>query len=332
MSGPILVTGASGFVGSHLLDLLAHDDDPVVAWSRSGHPRHAPARPPAGSDAVRWEPVDLLEARRVSERIRELRPAKIYHLAGSAQVGTSWQTNYETLQANVLGTHHLLEAVRSITGCRVLVAGSAAIYAEADGPLAEESASRPSSPYGLSKLAQEMVASEAARDGLDIVVARAFNHIGPRQDAGYAAPSFARQIAAIEAGHAAPAMKVGNLSARRDLTDVRDTVRAYRLLMTRGRSGRPYNVCSGRACSLREVVDGLLACTRIEVTVEEDPARLRRHDAPLVLGNPARIHEEIGWTPAIDLEQTLRDLLDYWRKVMASPSIDARRADAQTAP
>jgi GDP-4-dehydro-6-deoxy-D-mannose reductase len=165
----------------------------------------------------------------------------------------------------------------------------------------------------LSKLAQEMLAMKT-NGGMAVMIARPFNHFGPRQDPHFAASGFARRIADIELGRWAPEISVGNLDARRDLTDVRDTVRAYQLILEHGRPGHPYNVCSGRAIPIRELLDMLIARARVPVAVKVDPTRYRPNDTPILLGNPARLRDELGWTAEIPMEQTLDDLLEYWRR------------------
>jgi GDP-4-dehydro-6-deoxy-D-mannose reductase len=188
------------------------------------------------------------------------------------------------------------------------------VYRAANQPLDESAPLLPGNPYGLSKLAQDQLAIRAAvQEGIDIVVARPFNHTGPRQDPGFAVSSFARQIALIEAGRAAPAVNVGNLDARRDLCDVRDVVAAYELLMDRAPAGRPFNICSGRAVGMNEVLDDLIGMSGTRVELVRDPDRLRPHDAPLFFGDASRIREEIGWVPRYSLAETLRDTLDDWR-------------------
>jgi GDP-4-dehydro-6-deoxy-D-mannose reductase len=218
----------------------------------------------------------------------------------------------------VWGTHVLLEALREASlSVPLLVPSSALIYQPADEPLTEDHPLLPSAPYGVTKLAQEMLALRACGDGIGTRIARAFNHIGPRQDPAFSASAFARQIAEIEAGVRDAEIVVGNLDAKRDLTDVRDTVRAYRAILERGQPGRPYNVCSGRALPIAEVVDRLAAKSRTPVRIRVDPARFRPNDLPIVQGNPARIRDELGWTPQIPLEQTLDDVLNYWRARIA---------------
>jgi GDP-4-dehydro-6-deoxy-D-mannose reductase len=305
---PILVTGAAGFAGTHLLDLLA-DSDPIVGW------HHPDSGPPARPHTVRWRPVDLLDQAAVQRAIADARPRQVYHLAGAAHQGKSWDRSDEALRVNALGTHHLLAALgRESVPARVLVVGSAAVYRPSDGALDERSPIGPTSPYGLSKLAQELIALHAgATEDVEVIVSRSFNHIGPGQSPDYFAASFARQIVDIAEGRAEPVLRVGNLTPRRDLTDVRDTVRAYRALMEHGRRGEVYNVCAGRAYAISEILDGFLAESGIQVRIEPDPARLRPVDQPVLLGSCAKVHRETGWAPQIPLAQSLRDLLADWR-------------------
>ena len=256
----------------------------------------------------------MLDKRAVERALDTVRPAIVYHCAGAAHVGRAWQSTEPTFAANVRGTHHLIEGLRNCgcTATRVLLPSSSLVYASADRPLAEDDPLQPASPYAISKLAQELAGTDNT-GGPSVLVARAFNHIGPRQDPFFAAPGFARRIADIEARRWEPEIHVGNLEARRDLTDVRDTVRAYQAIAERGQPGRPYNVCSGRAVAIREVLDQLLSRARVAIRVVVDPARYRPNDQPVVVGDPARIQSELGWTAEIPLDQTLDDLLEYWR-------------------
>jgi GDP-4-dehydro-6-deoxy-D-mannose reductase len=306
-SSQILVTGAAGFAGSHLIDRLAGDGNDIVAWHRPG------GAPPRTVPRTRWEPVDLLDADAVVAAVARLRPSAVYHCAGAAHVGRSWDSTESTFAINVRGTHHLLQALeRAGADARVLIPSSALVYANANEALTEEHPLLPGSPYGLSKLAQEML-GRRTNGPLGVTVARAFNHVGPRQDPQFVASGFARRIADIEKGRWDPEISVGNLDACRDLTDVRDTVRAYTMILERGTPGRPYNVCSGRAITMRHLLDLLRARARVPVTVKVDPARYRPNDTPLLLGDPSRLHADLGWTAQIPLEQTLDDLLEYWR-------------------
>ena len=308
MTGTSLVTGATGFVGGHLLDRLV-DRAPVVAWYRPGGQAPDPLRP------LEWRPVDLLDAATVADELQEAAPAWVFHIAGAPQVATSWQSVVPHLRTNVLGTHHLLEGMRYLSApCRALVVSSAQIYQLGDEPIDEDAPLIPPNPYGLSKLAQDQLALRSAADfGLDIVVARPFNHAGPRQSPDFAISNFARQIAWIEADLVPPRIRVGNLDTRRDMTDVRDVVDAYDELMAHAPSGRAYNICSGRAWRIGDLLDELLHLARIPIDVVADPALLRPHDVPVVQGDATRIRTEIGWQPKICIEQTLSDTLEWWR-------------------
>jgi GDP-4-dehydro-6-deoxy-D-mannose reductase len=309
MTETILVTGASGFAGGHLIDLLLHDHERIIAWQRpGGDPRREGLE-------VQWAAVDILDPDAVRRAIADTRPAVIYHCAGAAQAGQSWQHAASTLETNVLGTHHLLEAVRAAhLESRVLVPGSALVYRPSDRALAEDATIGPQSPYATSKLAQELLGVRAAHeDGLPVFLTRSFNHLGPRQDPSFAASSFARQLARIEAQRDPPVIQVGNLEARRDLTDVRDVVRAYREIVRRGRPGKVYNVCSQRAYPIAEILHRLVALSGVRADIQTDPTRMQRNDVPLLLGDATRIREDVGWAPTIPIDRTLADLLDYWR-------------------
>ena len=308
----VLVTGAAGFAGSHLIDLLSTNGVRIVAWQRPG------AEVPPARKNVTWQAVDIVDAGAVGAAIASVKPNAVYHCAGAAHVGKSWENTTSTFEINVRGTHNLLEGLRR-AGLRskVLIPSSAMVYRSSDDAMTEEHPLVPRSPYALSKLAQEMTGLRARADGLHVTIARSFNHVGPRQDPFFAASGFARRIADIEAGRWEPEIAVGNLEARRDIHDVRDTVRAYQLILERGADGRAYNVCSGRAISIGALLDKLLAHARVPIKVRVDPARYRPNDVPLLLGDPTRLTTELGWLPEIPLDQTLEDLLSYWRASVA---------------
>jgi GDP-4-dehydro-6-deoxy-D-mannose reductase len=240
----------------------------------------------------------------------------VYHCAGLPYVAESWNDSAGSLETNAIGTHHLLDALRRAEcPCRVLVVGSATVYAASAAPLTEDSPLAPSSPYGRSKLAQELIGLRAGvEDGMEVIATRTFNHTGPYQKPAFVAPSIARQIALIERGGAEPVIKVGNLDAQRDLTDVRDVVRAYAALMKDGTAGQVYNVASGVAHSIRFLLEGLLTRARTPVRIEVDPARLRAHDASIVAGDSSRLRLATGWKPEVSFDQMLDDLLEYWRR------------------
>lgn len=307
MSGPTLVTGAAGFAGSHLVDQLLADGVDVVAWHRPGP---APADTRAG---VRWMGVDILDRARVFEAMAAAAPSVVFHCAGAAHVGQSWATVTQTMRVNVVGTHNVVDALREhVPGARILITSSAHIYGSSPDAIDESHTIAPDSPYALSKVAQELVGrGNGSRP--NSFIARPFNHFGPRQDPSFVSAAFARQIAEIEAGLAEPTLHVGNLEPLRDLTDVRDTVRAYRLIVERGMPERPYNICRGQALRVGDLLDKLLAAAGVSIEVVQDPSRYRPNDSPKLLGNPARAQSELGWSATIPLERTAHDLLEYWR-------------------
>jgi GDP-4-dehydro-6-deoxy-D-mannose reductase len=305
--GVALITGATGFAGGHLLERLAAGSGEVHALARAG------SRRPATPADVRWAAADLLDRASVRRALEAARPSVIFHCAGIADVHDAWKSPARALRVNVIGTHNLLEACRDAgLACRIVVTGSALIYRPRTDPISEDDPVSPATPYGVSKLAQEMTAAES---GLPVVLARPFNHAGPRQSPAYASSAFAQQIARIEAGQLEPVLRVGNLDSLRDITDVRDTVRAYEALAAAGVPLRPYNVCSGRGYRMREILDILLSLARVRVRVEIDPDRLRPSDNPIIIGNHDRLTADTGWRPEIPIAQTLADLLDYWRTV-----------------
>ena len=293
-SGNVLVTGAAGFAGSHLVEQLSSSHT-VVAWTR--------------------QTVDLLDRDRVRAAIGDLRPTQVYHCAGATHVAESWRDSAQPLESNVLATEHLFDALRRAhVRCRVLIPGSATVYAPSSEPITEGDPLAPASPYAISKLAQEQLALRAIHeDGLDVIVTRSFNHTGPRQTPSFVAPSMARQIALIERGQLEPVIKVGNLEAQRDVTDVRDVVRAYVALMQTGTTGVVYNVASGVARSIQSILDAIVSRSKIPVRVEVDPARLRPNDVPVIVGDHSRLTAATGWQPGISFDETLDDLLSYWR-------------------
>jgi GDP-4-dehydro-6-deoxy-D-mannose reductase len=303
----ILVTGASGFAGSHLVEHLSERYD-LTCWTRS-------TPPPDIANMARWAQVDMLDRGRVRQEILALRPTAVYHCAGSAHVAHSWRDTVLPLSSNVLTTHYLLDALRRASSpCRVVLPGSANVYAASTRPLREDSELGPASPYAVSKLAQEQLGRRALiEDGVDVMLMRAFNHIGPRQSPAFAVASWARQIARIEREDVDPVIRVGSLDTHRDLTDVRDTVRAYALLMERGEPGTIYNVASGVARPMRDVLDALVARSRVPVEIAMDPTLMRPNDIPVLVGDSTRLHEATGWAPRIGFDRTLDDLLDYWR-------------------
>jgi GDP-4-dehydro-6-deoxy-D-mannose reductase len=308
----VLVTGAAGFVGYWLVrDLLAGGHS-VFAASQDGRP------PPRAAPGAEWVPLEVTSQPSVAAAMDAARPQAVFHLAGQASVGDSFNDPLGTWDVNATGT--LRVACALPPGARLLLVSSAEAYGvvpEDEQPIREDRPLRPTNPYAASKAAAEMAALQSGCGGADVVVARAFNHTGPGQDARFALPSFARQVAEIRAGRAEPLLRVGNLSARRDLLDVRDVVRAYVRLVEAGEPGGVYNVCSGEARSMAEAVDELVEISGTRARVEVDPARVRPVDLPLLLGDNARLRA-LGWTPEIPFRRTLGDLLEWEAGELAS--------------
>lgn len=314
----VLVTGATGFVGRHLAALLAARPDTLV-FGTAHQSTATPSADVPGIDASRLFAGDLTDARFAEEIVREARPDWLIHLAAQASVPASWEDPERTLVNNLVGQLQLLEAAsRHAKEARILVAGSAEEYGLArpeDLPLTEDAPLRPGSPYAVSKIAQDYLGLQYHLGRhLAVIRVRPFNLIGPGQSDRFALPSFARQIAEAEAGLRPPTIAVGNLDARRDYTDVRDAVRAYVLLLERGRIGEVYNVGGGAVRTVRELFDALCALARCRLEVTVDPARLRPADVPVMQSDSRKLQVDVGWRPEIPIDQSLRDILDEWRR------------------
>src|SRR5205809_5093130 len=317
----ILITGITGFVGSHLTEwALSRGADVIGAlrWrSNTEHIEHLRDR----LTLIQSELRELSSARDLVERAR---PDYIVHLAAQSFVGASWQTPAETLMTNAIGQMNLFEAIRQLgSASRFLVIGSSEEYGlvEPDElPIRETNPLRPLSPYAVSKVTQDLMGFQYFKSyGLDIVRARAFNHDGPRRGADFATSSFAKQIAAIEPALQKPVVEVGDLKPSRDFSDVRDIVRGYWDLLERGTAGEVYNLCSGVDWSIERVLSFLLSqSTARGIEIRPDPTRLRPSDVPILRGSREKIETTLGWRPAIPLETTLTDLLEYWRRRIRS--------------
>ncbi len=323
----ILVTGAAGFVASHLGEMCAErgDIDLIGLQRPTGVSRALPAGFAGGVEA------DILDQDGLRAAIAEARPHEIIHLAGQSSVHESYRNPGGTLLANILGTHHVLLAAEAARVRRILVVGSADEYGDVrpeDVPLREDRALAPVSPYAISRVGQGALCAEFARRGsVEIVRTRTFPHTGKRRGAVFAESSFARQIAEIEIERAEPVIQVGNLEAVRDFSDVREVVRAYLLLLERGRNGGVYNVCSGKGVAMREILEALTALSSVRVEVHVDPARLRPSDLPVLIGDPSRLREATGEAPTGRLDGPLKDLLEDWRvAVRNGKKMEARHA------
>jgi GDP-4-dehydro-6-deoxy-D-mannose reductase len=296
------VTGGHGFVGPWLVQHLEASGDQVMV---------------ADPD------LDITVADSIGAALADALPDAVYHLAAQSNVAESWKSATQTFNVNAVGTVNVLQAARACgSQPRVLLVSSAEVYGAVGVdqlPVAESAPFRPVTPYAASKAAAELAGLQAWLGwGLEVIRARPFNHTGPGQPPQFVIPALARQIAEA-AQQGVSALRTGNLEAKRDLTDVRDVVRAYRLLVQRGQPGEVYNVCTGRSVAIRDLVDRLLELAGLDLAVELDPDRMRPVDVADVRGDPTRVQQATGWSPSIPLDQTLADVLDYWRNVTPRP-------------
>ena len=313
----LLITGITGFVGSHMAEYaLAHGAEVFGSsrWrSRTENIEHLRSQ-------IKLIECDLRDLASVRGLLETAEPTHVVHLAAQSFVGASWQTPAETLSTNIISQVNLLEGIRRFTiAPRVLVVGSSEEYGFVcpdELPIRETNPLRPLSPYAVSKVAQDMMGYQYFMSyGLPIIRTRAFNHEGPRRGEVFVTSNFAKQVAEIEAGMREPVMSVGDLTPRRDFSDVRDVVRGYWLLLERGEPGEVYNLCSGRSWAIQQVLEFLLEQSRVKrIAVETDPARLRPSDVMILEGDSSKIRKATGWEVEIPFERTLKDLLAYWRQ------------------
>jgi GDP-4-dehydro-6-deoxy-D-mannose reductase len=300
LGGPPLVTGGTGFAGSHLVSLLRDGGQQPAAPGRAE--------------------LDLLDAEAVRAYVEELRPGAVFHLAARASVGRSWADPGETLTANLGMTLGVLEAVRAAAPeAPILLVGSGEIYGAPERlPVAEDAPLRPQNPYAVSKAACDLLGGQYAdAHGLQVVRTRSFNHAGPGQSDEYVVGTLTRQVAQAElAGRDEAVLRLGNLEAARDFTDVRDVVRAYAMAVDLPAGA--YNVCSGRSVTIRQLVEALGGVASVEVRVEVDPERVRAHEVPAVRGSASRLQDATAWRPEIPLERTLVDALAAWRERLSA--------------
>ena len=310
----VLVTGAGGFVGGHLLPALRDLGHDVVGTALE-----------AGDDLAR---MDVTDPKMIDKVVGDVRPDVVFHLAGQSSVSLSWKEPALTYEVNANGTHYLLEALQKYRpDCKVHIAASSDEYGKVDPsecPIDESAPLRPVSPYAVSRVAGEWIGRMFHESfGLHVVVTRAFMHIGPGQPASFATADWARQIALAEAGRAEPVVSAGNLQIRREFGDVRDVIKAYIAVVEKGEPGEAYNVATGEAHELRSVLDLLVEMADTELRVVVDPEKLRPIDFPVLYGSAAKLERLTGWKPEYRIEDTLRAILDYWRKVVRSDASSA---------
>ncbi len=306
------ITGIEGFVGHYLAQELLNNGHQVGGSFIDV---------PAASDLIdkfKLYQVDLRRPEQIDKALKDFCPQAIFHLAAQSSPALSFKKPQETFEINLIGTVNLLESLRAANDkCRLILVSSCEVYGatDSDKPLSEEQSYNPISPYASSKVFQEITCLQYFRTyGLETLVIRPFPHTGPGQPYSFALPSFARQIAGIEKGRREPVITVGNLAARRDISDVRDVVRAYRLLAEKGHPGEIYNVSSGQAVSMEEALSLMLKMSTVSIKTETDQSLLRPADVPLLWGDPSKLKAETGWNPSFLLKDTLESLLDYWRK------------------
>lgn len=314
----VLVTGVTGFAGSHLVDyILAKKPGTEITgiqrWrSRTENIEHF-------NDKIRLVECDLRDASSVRDVLDDERPEWIFHLAAQSFVPTSWTAPTESLVTNIIGQLNIFEAVKKLgIKPRIQLACSSEEYGlvlENELPIRETNPLRPLSPYAVSKVGQDMLGYQYWMSfRIPVVRTRGFNHEGPRRGPVFVCSDFAKQIADIEKGRRPPVVRVGNLDARRDFTDVRDVVRAYWMALEKGEPGEVYNIASGRCWTIREMLDLLLGMTTAKIKVESDPSRMRPSDVPVLLGDASKFRDRTGWAPEIPFERTMSDLLAYWRE------------------
>ena len=319
-----IITGAGGFAGSHLAEyLLQNSDQTIWGCGQSRSPVLQLDTP------FSYHCMDLNDSEATMTYLEQVKPDYIYHLAGQASVHGSWENPKVNYDANVYAALNLLDAVLKLNlKCRVLIVTSMEVYGKVNPiniPIKEDVCFKPNSPYSASKAAEDLLAQAYfLGHGLDVIRVRPLNHIGPRQSDQFVATAFARQLARIEVGQQPPTILVGNLSDRRDFTDVRDMVRAYALTMEYCESGSAYNIASGNMYTIQELLETLIGLSNVEVAIKVDPSRVRSSSTPALVADCTSFHKITGWKPEITLPETLSDLLDFERNKLKSTHKETR--------
>jgi len=311
-----LITGITGFVGSHLAELLLKEGVNVYGIQRW---RSKTDNIENIQDKIIIQEADLLDAHSLYKVVDEIRPDYIFHLAAQSYVQSSWSSPTNTLEINIIGTANLFEAVKkSGLNIAIQIACSSEEYGKVlpdELPIREDNPLRPLSPYAVSKLAMDYLGYQYHESyGMRIIRTRGFNHTGPRRGDVFAESTFARQIAEIEKGKKEPVVHVGNLEAKRDYTDVRDMVKAYYLSVQKCQSGEVYNIATGKSWKIRDVLNLLLSMSKVKIKVLQDKSRMRPSDVEVLVGDASKFMKVTGWRPEIPFEKTMEDLLNYWRE------------------
>ena len=306
-----LIIGGAGFVGAYLIRHLRDEKNRDVFVTKMPHETIT-------EDGIRVYDLNILDKDAICTLLEEVQPDEIFHLAAQSSVAVSWKNPALTVDVNVKGAVNVLDAVReTCPNARVLLIGSGEEYGHVKSeemPIVEENAVRPGNIYAATKVCQNLLgAIYAEAYNMDVMMVRAFNHIGPNQIPQFVVADFCKQVADIESGRQEPVMKVGNLSARRDFTDVRDVVRAYGMIIEKGTAGETYNVGSGHAIAIQEILDKILEESTAEISVEKDPSKFRPVDVPVIEANTNKLREATGWEPQIPLTQTIKETVNYWR-------------------
>lgn len=312
----VLITGITGFAGSHLAELLLKNNYQVYGTTR---PRSSKDNIVQIKDRLKLSDADIVDSHSLNNLVSKIKPDYIFHLAAQSFVPTSWASPATTFEVNVIGTVNLFEAVRRARiNPKIQIACSSEEYGlvhQSELPVKETNPLRPLSPYAVSKVAMDYLGYQYFRSyEMQIVRTRGFNHTGPRRGDVFATSNFSKQIAEIEKGLKEAVIHVGNLEAKRDFTDARDMVRGYLLAILKCQAGEVYNICSGKAVRIRKILDILLSLSKVKIKIKKDKERIRPSDVPILLGDCSKFQKETGWKPQLPLEKTLKDLLDYWRE------------------
>lgn len=319
MDKKILITGASGFAGSHLIEYLIDSNKNIYGTYYSDKGLENLDR---YKDKISLIKVDLTDENQTNDLIKTIKPDQVYHLAAFTSAAESFSSPKKTVINNISSQINLFESIKinKLKNTRILIISSAEVYGDvkpSDLPINEDTRFNPTNPYAVSKLTQDFLGRQYfIADGLKVVIARPFNHIGKRQSPDFVVSAFAKKIAEIEKGQKKPVLMVGNLEAKRDFTDVKDVVRAYTLLMEKGKDGQAYNIGSGISYKISDILNKLLSDSNMKISIQSDKSLFRPIDNPDLVCDASKIRKLTGWEPKIKIDKTLKETLDYWRNII----------------